>query len=839
MKKILGFIIVLLLFFWYQWMDFIFAAPEPWIIYFRPNWGEWIMNPVNVANHDNDAIYAPTPEFYRTWYVFYTRNTESDNSWTWYNVGDLIVESNIDRSFWGFVWELYAIWTPNVYNINYILNNWDYGDNHPTTVAYDQEFRVDAPNRTGYAFSGWKITGMNGEEHTYGDETTMETSIASTKATTFKNLHSTSWAIVTFDAQWNTAKYEVTLKISPEWWWFLEENISWKYDYGTPVEALQQNDYGLPVGTLQQNDYGLVKFWNGICVHHWWSNKAIENQFDWCIYTKAWPIDGNTQYTYAFSWWNNECGDTVTHDCTIVAEFTRTLNSYDVTFYSNGWTAVTTQNINYGSKATKPTDPFKEWYILEWWLLNWNDFDFNTPITWNITLYAKREPIEYTITYELNWWWVLSWENVTWYTIESEDITLIDPIKIWYTFIWRSGTDINGISTSVIIPTWSTWDREYEANRTANEYAIRFVDWSWTETSVVYSWEYNSVVSTEYPNWAKEWYTISWDKEIPDTMPLNGDIITASWTANEYAIRFDVDGAITTITWEYGSPVTPPTNPTKNWYKFIRREPKIPDTMPAENVEIMAVWEKLGSSGWWGWWWSSLSNTDSVWSQTWSQINSNTNSISSWTNEKELEDIGNNVGTQTWNTTDTFEKLFQNGNKNTQDSWSQWWQQYSEEFQQAYEFAKENRITTMPTIQKAQMNSTLTRIAMAKMLSQYAINILWQRPENLVVPKFNDVTEKMNSDYDGWVTIAYQLWIMWQDMPWDNFRPNDEVTRAEFGTALSRMLYNTSDGEYKWTWKYYIHHMEKLMKEWIITKDDPNMKELRGYVMIMLMRSSK
>jgi hypothetical protein len=27
----------------------------------------------------------------------------------------------------------------------------------------------------------------------------------------------------------------------------------------------------------------------------------------------------------------------------------------------------------------------------------------------------------------------------------------------------------------------------------------------------------------------------------------------------------------------------------------------------------------------------------------------------------------------------------------------------------------------------------------------------------------------------------------------NNFRPNDEVTRAEFATALSRMLYHTKD----------------------------------------------
>ena len=80
---------------------------------------------------------------------------------------------------------------------------------------------------------------------------------------------------------------------------------------------------------------------------------------------------------------------------------------------------------------------------------------------------------------------------------------------------------------------------------------------------------------------------------------------------------------------------------------------------------------------------------------------------------------------------------------------------------------------------------------------------------------------------------------MWQNMKDNNFRPNDEVTRAEFATALSRLLYNTSDWEYKSTSRYYIPHIKKLMQKWIITKDDPKMKEKRWYVMIMLMRSVK
>ena len=147
-------------------------------------------------------------------------------------------------------------------------------------------------------------------------------------------------------------------------------------------------------------------------------------------------------------------------------------------------------------------------------------------------------------------------------------------------------------------------------------------------------------------------------------------------------------------------------------------------------------------------------------------------------------------------------------------------------------------ITTKNTIESADMNGKLTRIAMAKMLSQYAINILWKTPDTSNTKKFDDVSDKRDADYDNWVTLAYQLWIMWQNMA-NNFRPDDEVTRAEFATALSRMLYNTSDWEYKSTAQYYTNHLKKLKEEWIITKDDPKMKELRGYVMIMLMRSAK
>ena len=160
---------------------------------------------------------------------------------------------------------------------------------------------------------------------------------------------------------------------------------------------------------------------------------------------------------------------------------------------------------------------------------------------------------------------------------------------------------------------------------------------------------------------------------------------------------------------------------------------------------------------------------------------------------------------------------------------------YTVEFNNAYEFAYKAWITTMSSIKNANMNWNLTRVAMAKMLSQYAINVLWKEPANVISPKFLDVSQKLEDNYWWAISLSYQLWIMWQNMKNNLFRPNDLVTRAEFATALSRLLYWTEDG----FWNYYSTHLVKLNREWIINNVDPDLMEIRWYVMIMLMRTAK
>ena len=227
--------------------------------------------------------------------------------------------------------------------------------------------------------------------------------------------------------------------------------------------------------------------------------------------------------------------------------------------------------------------------------------------------------------------------------------------------------------------------------------------------------------------------------------------------------------------------------------------------------------------GWWGWGWDSGKTQSNSWAVANSWATADTWSNNTDTPKAEENDSQNN----NWS------------NANIDTSWYLQWDQsevlpnwYNREFNNAYTFAYRNWITTMNDINKADMEGWLNRIAMAKMLSNYAINILGKKPANKAVPKFPDVTQQLNDDYGWAVDLAYQLGIMgiWTD----KFRPYDPVTRKEFGTALSRMLFGLAD----WTDVYYSTHLRKLKAEWIISNDNPDLKELRGYVMTMLMRSA-
>lgn len=93
----------------------------------------------------------------------------------------------------------------------------------------------------------------------------------------------------------------------------------------------------------------------------------------------------------------------------------------------------------------------------------------------------------------------------------------------------------------------------------------------------------------------KEGYTfVGWTPEVPDTMPAQNLEFSAVWQANKYTISFDTAGgtAIAPITLEYGAAIAPPANPEKDGYTFIGWNPELPETMPATDLMVVAVYEE-------------------------------------------------------------------------------------------------------------------------------------------------------------------------------------------------------------------------------------------------------
>ena len=101
-------------------------------------------------------------------------------------------------------------------------------------------------------------------------------------------------------------------------------------------------------------------------------------------YTFAgWYTDTDCTVEYNFS-------GVVTKNITLYAKWT--VNTYTVTFNTDGGSAVDSQTVNYNSTATTPTEPTKTGYTFAGWYTDagcTNSYDFLAAVTESITLYAK------------------------------------------------------------------------------------------------------------------------------------------------------------------------------------------------------------------------------------------------------------------------------------------------------------------------------------------------------------------------------------------------------------------------------------------------------------------
>jgi len=165
---------------------------------------------------------------------------------------------------------------------------------------------------------------------------------------------------------------------------------------------------------------------------------------------------------------------------------------------------------------------------------------------------------------------------------------------------------------------------------------------------------------------------------------------------------------------------------------------------------------------------------------------------------------------------------------------------FSTEFNNAYLRAYANGLTTMPSIQQANINGKIIREHFAKMITEFAIKVLEKKPDTKKSCTFADAKNE-SEEMQFYIKTACQLGLMGREADGKNtkssFDPTATITREQFATIVSRLLYGTTNNSTD-AINRATKHLQALHDAKIINNiSNPSMEEIRGYVMLMLQRA--
>ena len=333
-------------------------------------------------------------------------------------------------------------------------------------------------------------------------------------------------------------------------------------------------------------------------------------------------------------------------------------------------------------------------------------------------------------------------------------------------------------------------------------------------------------------------------------MPVDGLNLTAHWDINQYEVTWsykDSEWNDVTETWAVQYNQVPSHDNVANYekdgkiYTFtwwtkegVEGVVTLADEVITWDVTYTAKYDETEkpksswSSGWGGGWGSSkASDTNDTKATTWDNV------TTTWDDAKLDENNTEENNGEQANEENTNEE------KAAPMTDAEAVEKFGQEQIDAYKWALENGITTMKTVEEARLDQPLTRAELAKMMVVYIQKVLEKDPIVTGDVSYSDVDESLGDLY-GYIKLAYQYQIMWinaDGTPIKFFNPNGLVTRWEYATVFSRVLFG--DKFNKTGEDFYTKHLEALKAAWILTNTIPTIQEMRGWVMLMMYRSSQ
>ena len=495
---------------------------------------------------------------------------------------------------------LYAQWSANGYNVNYVLDGGTSGAVAPTTVDYDFWQGIEPPTKNGYTFAGWSVSNYDATTALYsiaantferlvkaGNPATPPTD--ESKWTAFYNLTPTNGGTVTLTARWQANSYPVTLDgQGATTAGTTEVEATYKSAMPTPITLPAKTGYTF--ASYCDATSGGTKYYNadGTSARVWDKADASTLYAQWIArkYTMTFDANGGTGGTaktqdfgseltapavtrtgYTFAGWSPAVPATVpAADTTYAAQWTA--NQYTATFDANGGTGGIAKTQDYGTALAAP-EVTKSGYTLAWWSPAVPE---TMPASSN-TYTAQWTANKYTVTFNANGGSVDTDSKSV--TYDSAYGTLPTPIMTGYTFRgwWTepdytassdSGTQITSASTVSILG-----EQMLYAHWTANTYRIGYVLDGGTSGAI-------APTTVDYDFWQGI------------EPPTKNGYTFAGWSVSNY----DATTALYSIaanTFERlvkaGNPATPPTDESK-WTAFYNLTPTNGGT-----VTLTARWQ--------------------------------------------------------------------------------------------------------------------------------------------------------------------------------------------------------------------------------------------------------
>lgn len=525
-------------------------------IIFNGNWNTNSGTTMSNLDMVYDTTWTLTANAYtKVWYTFLWWSTDSTATVVTYT--DWQQVNNLVTE-WSIT--LYAIWSANTYQVRFNPNPGEDTLNEIVWTMSKQDFTYDttwALRTNAYTRAWyeflWWSTGSTATVATY------------TNWQEVSNLTTVSWDVVDLYAIWSAntdTKYTVNhylMKVD----WTYPENPTYSGEFTATTYEV--------VSPTPRND-------------DWFT-------LSWSIQTWHVKWDGTTVFNYYYS-----------------------RNDYTVTLHAGRWVESVSWNWSYKFDQTVTVSAIlKTWYENLTWTWTYDIATFNMPAS-NVDMTANATPTTYTITLNV-WSGTISWQP-TEYNVE-DTVTIPDPTRVWYDFVWRSGTNLN-TPTSWLTISPQTWHENlvYEAiwsprsditfvvhhyqkvlweDRYVEESSVTYNTWTADETLTLadfqktidcmsYAW-WSLVLSASWLSSAISTTTVLPDGSRHIYLYYTRNVHNVTLTKDDHIASVNLSGTIdntVTKSFECGATVTIDADPSV-WYHFLRWDDLWPDFLNPVN----------------------------------------------------------------------------------------------------------------------------------------------------------------------------------------------------------------------------------------------------------------